>query len=169
MRTDGWTDSRQTESHDEANSLFSQSGNAPKNWLSRTRNREHYCAIAVSSMRHRWSEARGTGFTPRPSLSWCRILNWPGGPTGKVSTILSGMKIKFERSRCDRVTTSILFSQVTQRRYSTDRTSAHMSCSMYTQHAGHVVGILTAAHSHTDATIGDETFRRIRKTSRRED
>jgi len=68
------------------------------------------------------------------------------------------MKIKFERSRRDRVTTSILCSQIIERRYSTDRTSAHMSCSMHTQHARHVIGILTAAHPHPDATIGDETF-----------
>jgi hypothetical protein len=29
---------------------------------------------------------------------------------------------------------------------------------MRNQHAGHVTGMLTAAHSHPDATIGDETF-----------
>ena len=108
----------------------------------------------------RWSEARGEGFTPRPSLSWRRIVNWPERPTGKVSTFLTGMKIRFESSPCYYVTISILFWQIVQLRYSTDRTcrSARMSFSMYTQHAGHVTGILTTAHSHPHAIIGDEMF-----------
>ena len=95
--------------------------NAPKNGLICRRNREKYCVNAVSGMRLRWSEARGTGFTPRPSLSWCRILNWPGGPTGKVSTFLTGMKIRYERSLCDWVIISILFWEIIQLRYSNDR------------------------------------------------